>query len=79
MALLGVLALINFFAIIMKLSFVKTISLITLIVSLGTFGLFSKVGNTGGKIRHSEIRANEVTKDNGIFKGGTKVEHDDDD
>ena len=27
-------------------------------MSLGTFALFSLVGNTGGEIRHAEIRAN---------------------
>jgi len=79
MGLLGVLSLINFFAIIKKLSFAKTISLITLIVSLGTFGLFAKVGSTGGEIRHSEIRTNNVANDNGIFNGGEKEEHEDDD
>jgi len=77
MGLLGVLSLINFFAIVKKLSFTKTISLITLIVSLGTFGLFAKVGSTGGEIRHSEIRTNNVNKE--IFNGSEKGEHDDDD
>ena len=43
-------------------------SVITLvIVSLGTFGLFAKVGSTGGEIRHSEIRTSNVNNDNGIF------------
>ena len=79
MGLLGILSLINFFAIIKKLSFTKTISLITLIVSLGTFGLFAKVGNTGGEIRHSEIRTSNVNNDNGIINSSEKEEHDDDD
>jgi uncharacterized membrane protein len=79
MGLLGVLSLINFFVIIKKLSFAKTISLITLIVSLGTFGLFAKVGSTGGEIRHSEIRTTNVNNDNGIFNSGENEEHDDDD
>ena len=79
MGFLGILSLINFFAIIKNLSFTKTISLITLIVSLGTFGLFAKVGNTGGEIRHSEIRTSNVNNDNGIINSSEKEEHDDDD
>jgi len=79
MGLLGILSLISFFAIIKKLSFAKTISLITLIVSLGTFGFFAKVGSTGGEIRHSEIRTNNVNTDKGIFNDHENKEHDDDD
>ena len=79
MGLLGILSLINFFAIFKKLSFAKSISLVTLIVSLGTFGLFAKVGSTGGEIRHSEIRTTNVNIDNGIFNGGEKEEHEEDD
>ncbi len=79
MGFLGILSLINFFAIIKNLSFAKTISIITLIVSLGTFGLFAKVGSTGGEIRHSEIRTNNVNIENGIFNGNEKEKHDDDD
>jgi hypothetical protein len=76
MGLLGALSLINFFAIVKKLSFAKTISIITLIVSLGTFVHFAKVGSTGGEIRHSEIRTTNVNNDNEIFNND---EHDDDD
>ncbi|PHS53032.1 MAG: hypothetical protein COB01_05640 [Lutibacter sp.] len=79
MGLLGILSLISLFAIIKKLSFSKTISLVTLIVSLGTFGIFVKVGSTGGEIRHSEIRTSNVNDDNGTFNGGEKDDHDDDD
>lgn len=79
MGLLGILSVINLFAIIKKLSFAKMITLITLIVSLGTFGLFAIVGNTGGEIRHSEIRPNNVNNDNGIFDSDKNEEHDDDD
>lgn len=79
MGLLGVLSLISFFAIIKKLSFAKTISLITLIVSLGTFGIFAKVGSTGGEIRHSEIRTTNINNDNGIINDGENDEHNDDD
>ncbi|MDA9056301.1 hypothetical protein N9K49_00440 [Flavobacteriaceae bacterium] len=79
MGLLGFLSFINLLVIIKKLSFAKMISLITLIVSLGTFGLFAKVGSTGGDIRHSEIRTENVTNDNGLFKGNNKGKHKDDD
>jgi uncharacterized membrane protein len=79
MGLLGILSLINFFAIVKKLSFAKTISLITLIVSLGTFVHFVKVGSTGGEIRHSEIRTTNLDNDNETFNSGENDEHDDDD
>lgn len=79
MGLLGVLSMINFFAISKKFSFAKTLSLITLVVSLGTFGLFAKVGSMGGEIRHSEIRTSNVNTTNGIFSDGDKYNHDDDD
>lgn len=78
MGLLGILSLISLFAIIKKLSFSKPITLVTLIVSLGTFGIFAEVGNTGGEIRHSEIRTSNVNDDNGTFNGGEKDDHDDD-
>jgi hypothetical protein len=48
MGFLGVLSFINLFIIIKKSSFAKTMGIITLIVSLGTFGIFAKVGSTGG-------------------------------
>lgn len=56
MGALGVLSLIAFSSIFKKFSFAKTITWITLIVSLVTFVLFAQVGNLGGQIRHSEIR-----------------------
>ena len=78
MGLLGVLSVINLFAIIKNLSFANKMSLITLVVSLGTFGVFAKVGNEGGKIRHSEIRTNNVNNNNEIFNGGEHEEDNDD-
>ncbi len=77
MGLLGVLSLINLFVIIKKWSFAKIISIITLIVSLGTFGLFAQVGSTGGEIRHSEIRTTSVNN-NGVFNGGENGAEDED-
>ena len=80
MGLLGGLSLINFYAIIKKLSFAKTTTLITLVVSLTTFGLFAQVGNLGGQIRHSEIRTerNNGQNDNENYDN-REIEHDDDD
>ncbi|NOY47215.1 MAG: hypothetical protein GXO84_03225 [Chlorobi bacterium] len=80
MGLLGVFSMISFFAIVKKLSFAKTITLITLIVSLGTFGLFAQVGNLGGQIRHSEIRteSNNNQVDNKNYDNRER-DHDDDD
>lgn len=37
----------------------KTVTIVILIISLVTIGLMVKVGNTGGQIRHSEIRSSE--------------------
>ena len=83
MAVLGALSLINLFAITRKLSFTKNITLITLVMSLATFGLFAKVGNLGGQIRHTEIRSNHTNMDKaGIEKDNEAYEHeehDDDD
>ena len=71
MAVLGALALTSLYAIKKELAFAKKITLITFIVSLVTFGLFAKVGNLGGNIRHSELRATTNTT--------ITVDHDDDD
>lgn len=77
MSFLGVLAIVNIVMIIQKLSFAKTLSWITLAVSLVTFGLFAKVGSLGGEIRHSEIRTNKVTNTN-VPLNNEKEEDDDD-
>lgn len=58
MGLLGIISVLNIFLIIKKSSFAKSASLIALIISVATVGLFVQVGNLGGQIRHSEIRAN---------------------
>lgn len=78
MGLLGVVSLINFIVIFKKLAYAKTLSIITLIVSLGTFGLFAKVGSTGGEIRHTEISSTNVNNNNVIFNSGENEEDDDD-
>jgi len=86
MGLLAVLSSISFLAVLRQFSFAKTITLITLIVSLVTFGIFAQVGNLGGQIRHSEIRTstpNNLTEKGearkGIFKSEDKFDDDDDD
>jgi len=82
MGLLGVLSLIGFYAMVKKRSFAKTVTIITLVISLGTFGIFAQVGNLGGQIRHSEIRSdstlNKVESDN-FDKPQNNQEDDDDD
>ena len=65
MGLLGLFSIINLYAIFKKLSFAKTITLITIVISLFTFGVFAQVGNLGGQIRHSEIRTdNNINSSN---------------
>ncbi len=78
MGLLGALSFITLFAIIKRLSFAKTVSLVTLIVSLGTFGVFAKVGSLEGEIRHSEIRTNNSNNERD-YERNENHEHDDDD
>lgn len=56
MALLGVLSIVAFSLLAMKKTRFSFIHPLTLIVALSTFGVFAKVGNLGGQIRHSEIR-----------------------
>jgi uncharacterized membrane protein len=64
MGLLGIFSLINIFVLFKDSSFAKAMTFISLILSLLTFGLFAKVGNLGGQIRHSEIRANNTQVQN---------------
>lgn len=78
MGILGVLSLITFFAIFKKWGFAKILSIITLIVSLGTFGIFAQVGNTGGEIRHSEIRTTAINNDTRVFNSVEKQDEEDD-
>tara|TARA_R110001583_G_scaffold48642_3_gene152335 strand:- start:283 stop:804 length:522 start_codon:yes stop_codon:yes gene_type:complete len=82
MGLLGLLSLINLYTIFKKVSFSKTITLLTLLVSLATFGLFVQVGNLGGQIRHSEIRNTNATiqgENNNASETITNGDGDDDD
>ncbi len=63
MAFLGGLSLLSLYAFWKKKSIAKTATLITLIFGLLTFGVFAKVGNLGGKIRHTELSVDTPTHD----------------
>jgi uncharacterized membrane protein len=56
MGFLGVLSLINLFLSLKNKTGAKILSIITLVLSLATFGVMAQVGNLGGQIRHTEIR-----------------------
>ena len=77
MGLLGAFSLISFYAITKKMSFTKTTTIVTLVLSLTTAGLFAVVGNSGGQIRHSEIRTN--TTNTFDHNSNDIMKHDDDD
>lgn len=70
MGALGVLALFSYYAILKKLSIAKIIAIITMILSLVTFGVFAQVGNLGGQIRHSEIRSESYNQQGQDGKSG---------
>ncbi len=59
MGTLGVFSLAGLFAIWKKANFSRSIVWVTLITSLITLGMLAKVGNLGGQIRHTEIRATQ--------------------
>ncbi len=75
---MGALALIAFFMIIKKFSAAKTLTWITLIVSLATFGVFAQLGNLGGQIRHSEIRTSSSYSPENSSQSLTTDDDDDD-
>ncbi len=79
MGLLGIFSLINIIVIVKESSIAKTITFISLVLSLVTFGVFAKVGNLGGEIRHSEIRANNTQIQNGDYNQIKKHKEEDHD
>ncbi len=83
MGILGIWSLIGFIAIYKKNKFIYKISLFTLLFAFITSGLFIKVGNLGGQIRHSEIRSgnsgNIQGEDYKIKDKKEYKEHDEDD
>lgn len=64
---LGIISLIGFYFVIKNLKRIKLIVMITFLVSVITFGIMAVVGNSGGKIRHSEID-NSSTVENNVYK-----------
>lgn len=78
MGVLGLIALFNFYAMIKDLSIVKSITIITIIISLVNIGVFVQVGNLGGKIHHSEINSDNANYQE-QEKNDFKKQHDDDD
>jgi len=57
MAFLGALSLGSFITLLKNHKMANTLTILTFVMALITFGVFSKVGNLGGQIRHSEIRS----------------------
>lgn len=52
-------------------SFIKSMSIVVLIISLVSFGLVARTGYLGGQIRHTEI-ANGAIQNTGGAEGGEK-------
>lgn len=59
MGLLGVISLFSFYTINKKIPFARTVAIVTFVNSIVTFSLFAKVGKSGWKIRHYEIRTSD--------------------
>ncbi len=74
---MGILSILSFYFSIKKISFHKITSFLILGVSLFAGYLAYEVGATGGVIRHSEIRTQEVT-DQPIQSEENESEHDED-
>lgn len=78
MGALGVISLINLVLIARKAAVARVLTFVTLLAASTTFGVFAKVGNLGGQIRHSEIRTTDIhAPANGLEKPGN-FEYDDD-
>lgn len=71
---LGVFSLFGLFITLRNSSLTRTVAVVTLFVSLISFGLVARTGYLGGKIRHTEVSSSSAT-------GGTVIhnEKDDDD
>jgi len=81
MGVLGILSLMGLYMNLKKMSYSQMVVTVALLVSLGTFGVFAKVGNLGGQIRHTEIRENATNtqSENGNKSENQEGEDDDDD
>jgi uncharacterized membrane protein len=57
---LGVVALIGLFLTLKKSPLTRLVAIITLLISLVSFGLIARTGYLGGQIRHTEISSNKI-------------------
>lgn len=67
---LGVASILGLFLTIRKSSLIRTVAIVTLIISLISFGLVAWTGYLGGQIRHTEINANPAIQ----IQGGENEE-----
>ena len=79
MAVLGVFSFAGLFSIYKKMTFSKVLNPVLLVIALVTCGLFVKVGNLGGQIRHSEIRNTGSNGQAESTNGHQDQDEDDDD
>jgi uncharacterized membrane protein len=63
MELVGLGSLIAFFLHLKEHPLRHTVTIAVLVLAVANFGVMAKVGNTGGEIRHTEIRKNATTSD----------------
>ena len=68
---LGVASLIGLFLTLRKSLLIRTVALVTLFISLISFGLVAWTGYLGGQIRHTEIYSNPV-----LQRQGGEIEED---
>ncbi|MBL0105292.1 MAG: hypothetical protein IPP51_16865 [Bacteroidetes bacterium] len=73
MILLGVLSIIAMFLSSRKSTSLPILAKVILVISVISFGLLARTGNSGGKIRHSEFNSGAVSN-----SGGGEHERDDD-
>jgi len=76
---LGILALFALYAFAKKKAMAKTLTIVAFLLGLVTFGLFAKVGNLGGKIRHTELSENHSSNEQNEQQSETRHDDDDDD
>jgi len=62
---LGVASLIGLFLTLKKSSFARTIAVVTLFISLISFGIIARTGYLGGQIRHTELNSATPTQQQG--------------
>ncbi|CAN5124867.1 hypothetical protein BH09BAC5_BH09BAC5_18940 [soil metagenome] len=66
---LGVASLIGLFLTLKKSSFTRTIAVVTLFISLISFGIIARTGYLGGQIRHTELNSATPTQQQGGEEG----------